>query len=498
MQNLQELVYIVTKNKIKSIETLDSSSSSRALELYDGIAKGRFKTDDEAASYFFDAKAKYKNYNKLKNSLKRKLLNSIFFIDTKKSSYSDRQSAYQECQKEWAAANILFAKNAISSAVEIAIQVLKYSKKFEFTELVIEVSRRLSLYFATKKGSQKKYEYYLSLQLEYEPILSAEKKVEKLYSDLIINYVNNKSTKKEISAAALTAYQEIADSLQKYTSYNLHLYGVLIRLMIHTGVNDYENALNVCDDIISVFENKNYQASTPLNIAYYQQLVCYTQIREYEKGRIAAQNCISRILPGSFNWFKYHELYLVLLLHTERYDETYSLLRLVTKHKRFNFLPENIKEIWRIFEAYLLYLNSVGVNISDAGEAPITKFKLAKFMNETPIFSKDKAGLNISILIVQILFLIAKKDYDKLIDKTEAIDKYCSRYLKKDTTIRSYYFIKMLISGPAASFNKEDIITKVKTYYDGLKNHPFEVSNQGHNIEIVPYETLWKYVLDSF
>lgn len=494
MLNLQELVYIVTKNKIKSIETLDTNSSSRLFELYEGVLNGKFKSDSDATEYFFGSKTKYKSYYKLKTSLKKRLLNTIFFIDAKKPYYNDRQTAYYECQREWAAANILFAKNAHSTAVDIGRHILKHAQKYEFTGLVVDISRKLCLYYGTNNGNRNKYDFYSSLQMEYEPILQAEKKAEHLYLDLVIKFVKNKSAKRETSLAASSSYKVIHSSLKKYQSYALQFYGGLIKLMIYTALNDYDQALEVCDDIIFRFENKEYQAHTPLNIAYYQKLVCYTQLKEYEKGREVAQKCISLIQPGSFNWFKYHELYLILLLHTKRYPESIEVLKKVKKHKRFNFLPENIIEIWKIFEAYIFYLKAI--EVLDVGSND-PKFRLAKFLNDTPIFTRDKAGLNISILIIQILFLIEKKEYNKIIDKAESIDKYCNKYLKKQDTIRAYYFIKMLISIPAASFDKTLLVDKANKYFDELMSHPFEVASQGHNIEIIPYETLWKYALDT-
>ena len=184
-------------------------------------------------------------------------------------------------------------------------------------------------------------------------------------------------------------------------------------------------------------------------------------------------------------------------LHTEQYEEAYLAFNKVKKHKRFKFLPKSIQEIWRIFEAYLYYmLNIEKVEPSEVTK-PFIRFRLAKFVNETPIFSKDKSGLNIAILAIQMLFFIQQKKYDDVIDKAEAIDKYCSRYLQKKETIRSYYFIKMLLTIPAASFHKTAVIRKSASFLKKLKTIPFEVANQNHNIEIIPYETLWEYALDS-
>ena len=125
------------------------------------------------------------------------------------------------------------------------------------------------------------------------------------------------------------------------------------------------------------------------------------------------------------------------------------------------------------------------------------KFSVNKFLNDTPIFSKDKRGLNIPILIAQILFLIHQKKYDKVIDRIDAIERYCTRYLRKDDTFRSNCFIKMLLQIPVSGFHKNGLERRASRYYKELLSNPIEVSNQSHDVEIIPYEDLWELALNS-
>ena len=125
------------------------------------------------------------------------------------------------------------------------------------------------------------------------------------------------------------------------------------------------------------------------------------------------------------------------------------------------------------------------------------RFRMGKFLNSVPIYSKDKRGLNIPILIIQLLFMIVKKDYDQSLERFDAIQKYCSRYIKKGDNLRSNCFINMLLQIPKASFHKAGVIRKAQKYYDQLLATPLEVSGQAHEIEIIPYEDLWGFILES-
>ena len=135
-------------------------------------------------------------------------------------------------------------------------------------------------------------------------------------------------------------------------------------------------------------------------------MVCYVQLRDFFNGKQAAEKCLKLLEEGTFNWFKYYEMYFVLCMHTEQYDQAFQIYNKIVNHRRFSFLQSNIKEIWKIYGAYLDYLIANGkVPIAEEAKS-VFKFKLGKFLNETPIFSKDKRGLNIAILVIQILFLV--------------------------------------------------------------------------------------------
>ncbi len=166
-----------------------------------------------------------------------------------------------------------------------------------------------------------------------------------------------------------------------------------------------------------------------------------------------------------------------------------------SSHPSFKHLDPVNAESWKISEAYLLYLLYVGRVSSNSEKA--FSFRIAKFLNEVPIFSKDKKGMNIPILIVQILFTIAQQRYDLAIMRMDSIEKYCARYLRKDDTYRSNLFIKMLLCIPQAGFHRVAVSRRAAKYRDLLLKHPLEYANQGHQIEVIPYEVLWEMALDS-
>ena len=55
----------------------------------------------------------------------------------------------------------------------------------------------------------------------------------------------------------------------------------------------------------------------------------------------------------------------------------------------------------------------------------------------------------------------------------------------------------MLLQIPNANFHRTGVKRKAKRYYDTLLETPLEIVNQADEIEIIPYEDLWEFILES-
>ena len=499
MQALKELALIVNKNKIRSIEMMSYpfGDGSKLSALYEGVLEGAFKTDEEAIDQLYDKEHNTSAYRKLKSTLRNRLLNTLFFIDVKQPSYNSYQRAYYECYRDWAAIKILLGKNARNAAISLGLKVLRYAEKYEFSFLCMEVCDMLRFHYGAIEGDFKKFEAYDQQYQKHAGAAQYENQAKELYLRLVIHYVNGRSQNKDAHQRARASFQQLQTALGNCKTHDLYLYAFLIKLIIHTSVGNHEETVEVCEEAIRFFSKKGFEAHVPLQIFYYQQLVCHIQLRQFEKGRAAAERCLNLMEEGGYNWFKYLELYFILSMHTRQYQQAYEVYKQAIGHQRFSFLPENVQELWRIYEAYLHYLSILGKLQAGTEEARFSKFRLGRFLNETPIFSQDKQGLNISILIIQILFFILKKDYGQAGDRIQAIEQYCHRYLKKHDTYRSNCFMKMLLHIPKANFHKAAVLRQASGYFGKLQAFPIEISNQAYEVEIIPYEDLWEMAVQS-
>ena len=466
-------------------------------KFYKQLAAGNIENDAEAASLLYDAEASDPRYQRLKSDLKKRLYEAPLLLDPRKLGRTDRQQAYFQCAKDGAVAKILFGKHKREAAIQLSKKLLQLAEKYEFTEVVLNIHKLLRIHYGTWTGEPKQYKHHNHYYKHYQQLWQWEAKAEEYFTELTLQYVQDKSLKTETRQQAQAYYDELAAPLQEYDAYQLHLCGRLIQLAISSSIDDHEATVRTCEDAMTFFRNKPYQAHAPLQIFSYQQLLSYIQLRRYEAGRKLVQASEEWLQEGDFNWFKFQESYLKLAFHTQQYTDAYDTFMRVIEHSRFRYLPSELKEVWRIYEAYLHYVLWMGAVDVKQPAKRFNKFRLGKFLNETPIFSKDKRGMNVTILIIQILFLIAREKYDAVIDKAEAVEKYCSRYLKKDETYRSNCFIKMLLQMPKSAFHPAAVRRHTGKLLKKLKQYPSQAVTNAHDIEILPYETLWAFALDS-
>lgn len=496
MNLVKGLVELIHSNKLYIPELRESILHHPKLSvLYEGFISGRFKDDEDAAQQIYNSTKRHSAYLKLKNNLRRRLVDAVFFIDTVKENYSDRQKAYFECYKEWAAAKIILSRNTQPAAMMMLEQILKKAEIFEFTDLVTDIVRALRIHYGTREGILEKYHYYNDLYHKYWKIVSSEDRAEELYAFLMVNYVQNKSLKSSIQENAMLFYEELQPAVEELGTYRLLLYSGLIRLITYSSVNDYEQILKVCDDMLTQFSKKPYTPGVPIQIFNYQQLVCFIQLKDFNRGRDALPRFLALVEQGSFNWFKYHELYLQLAFHTANYQDAYTILPKVFKEKSYHLLPASTKEIWNLNLAYAVFLQREEKISLPQDDTLFKNFRLGKFLNTIPILSKDKRGMNVSILILHMLFLLQEQKYDDVIDRIEAVQKYCSRYLKHNELFRSNCFINMLLEIPIQNFHPVAVKRHTDKYLQKLTQAPLEVTQQTVEIEIIPYEDLWKIII---
>lgn len=493
--NIKEVILLLRQHNIQPLkqQVRSGENKSKLLALYEGIASNKFSTDEEAAAALYGTDTENSTYRKLKSDLQEKLLDLVININVDQEHYTDYQKAYYECHKQWVTIRFLIGQNANMAALILAHRLMRQAEKFDFTLLSMDIASYLRVQYGLRESNDKRFMEANRLYKTYQKIYNAECLAEELYTTLVVHTVNSRSANETIHTLATEYYAQIEPEMEQYNTYKLQMYGYMIALMRFTTINDHKQALETCIEAITFFKSRPYEPRVPLQIFYYQHVLSNIQLQQFEAAKQSIKLCIQLMQEGTFNWFKFNELHLLLMLKLQRYELAESMLVKVIYHPRFEFLPDNAKELWRIYESYINYLIIIG----KVEKSTNHKFRLGKFINEVPIFSKDKGGMNIAILVIKFLFLLQERKYSRVIDEVEAIEQYSYRHLRNKNTKRSHLFFKMLLQIPICEFDITRIQPRTESLLEELKTSPVQLGNQTHEIEVVPFEHLWEFALES-
>ena len=122
-----------------------------------------------------------------------------------------------------------------------------------------------------------------------------------------------------------------------------------------------------------------------------------------------------KVIKGSASQLNSINHLLSTWIHSGQYEKAFNSVKEITRHKSFSKSSFIYQEPIRIKSAYLHLLKAIG-KFSIPNDTS-KKFRINKFLNEVPLYSKDKRGINIAILIIHVLYLFLEKKYDLILNR---------------------------------------------------------------------------------
>jgi len=180
-------------------------------------------------------------------------------------------------------------------------------------------------------------------------------------------------------------------------------------------------------------------------------------------------------------------------MHTEHFTEAQAVYKSVMENPRFTFQPEHKKEHWKLFELYLQFALDVTNNINTGSE---NSFDPNKFLRIVPLYTKDKRGYNVAILILHIILLLNNNDFGSIIGRMDALRTYRTRYLRAGANKQSSLFFRMLQIMETNHFSYEITKQKSAKYFEKMKSTAAEFSEIQDGLQVLPFDWLWNKILE--
>lgn len=495
LEVLKELAKGVNRNKIKNIDIIETKNESNTIiqKFYKSLVNDKFHTDEEFANLFYQKAEDRKAYYKLKDRLFERLINTVFFIDTNINSKFPLEKEYYKIHRNAVIIKIMLGKIMRVAAIHLAEKTFKKAIFYGITDVSIEMARHLKVNYGSLMPNEKKYVYYSKVVKSQLKVYKSEIKIEDYLHSFYLKHQGLTTLKLEDKEHFKRHKAYILKTIKKKTSYKILIYGSLYVLYYYQLTGKWKKLLDTCNKTLARLDRfPQLKSKTLIITIYVQKLISLFILRDFLSFKICLVEC-EEYLELMNDWYFLQDLKFKAKLHQKEFQKAEQIFNQFLSKEGLKFYERIWEEKWKINEAFIHYLHRIGK--LELGE--VKTFRLGKFLNEVPNYSKDKKGSNVTILILQILFLLEDGKYDALIDRAEALKIYTHRYLKDDGTYRSNCFIKMLLCLPAASFDRDQVERKAKKYLEKLQAMPIEKAKQSVELEVMPYEMLWEFVMES-
>lgn len=494
LKALVEYASPVRLRRLTFIKTRTKSSKTNIGKLYKGIADGELHSDEEASIQLF-GKSSDARFYKLKHSLREQLINTVLLIENRSDRNGDPYRDFIELRKQLYVGEVLWKKGNPFVANDILERTLKRAIRYDMTELIVAALPMLRSFVFTYSPDQKKYDEYNLLAKKWSTIYLAEVDIRNIYDDLVSSYVFKTKTPLQIAKQARiqlaehkTRFHDI--STVEYT-YFIHFIQVIEKL----NENKFQEAIQISWKAIEVLRNRDFTPRAYIRLFLLQVIASTLRFEGFLEGRRAVIEYLKIVTEGDPPWFRIYQMYLYLCIQSREFPTAVSVTNKIFKHKKFKRLPDVYKEIWHLLRAYLAWIIDTGNTGVLEGEE-LHQFRVARFVNQVPGFSKDKQGMNLAVLIIQCLWLTHQKKYAAARNRFESLDRYCGRHIRNAPGLqRAYYFVKVITQLPKADFHKEAFVRKAARFFAKLQQHDRPQDQQTFEVEIVPYEHLYHYLL---
>ncbi len=498
MKNLIEVSKILTKKKVRKIEIFDSATleakNSKFSEFYEALAANKFKNDRDAASFLYGCSPTDDKYRQLKSRFRKRLLNTLFFIDMNVPGASGYDRAYFTSNKDWTLVKILISNEANLTAEYLAKQILGIAQKFKFADVIVNCCRILRKY-AAEAGNEADFEEYDGLVKQYSNILEAEISSEELFQRTMLTYKLSASNVEELTDKILVYCDALVGLSETYQSPIVNYNMYLVWTFRYEMQRDYTAMLQVCNQAEQYIENNpDYLQEDKLAAFHLKKMTAHLHLQDFKNGKVTAEKSLQLFQEGSPIWFTFMEYYLLLAFHTDNYINAMAIFNRAWANQKIKKLDNITKEKWNLYEVYLNYFIEQ-TDQSEALKAQSKKnFRLSRFLNDPILYPREQRAFTIHMVIAQVLFLLDKKNFQEAAERIERLKSYASKQLDKDEHYRMIQFIRLLQQLARADFQIASL-SNTEKYYNRLVEHPFFYRGLITELEILPFEKLWNHIL---
>ncbi len=493
MNELANLAQIVTSRGLPSLPLLPARAGELLKEeqLVQVLLKTKSPTSTQVAKALYGeaTAASQVALRRLKGRVQTKLLNHLYFLDHRDPRSLVSRRYQLECLDLLHKGTALFAEGEYVLSQRLLRRCLSEAQAGEFTAYVVQSARQLAVIYAhlRKPAEYAKIDRGLEKALRVQQL---EDEAERLYTRTFMGLSATVKSRRATLPELPERLQRLEALHRRANTFNTYLWLYQLRMAYEEQQGNFAGIIRITSAATRQLGQGKLNARR-FDVRYntYMSVFAYLRGRQPAKGLRLAQEGIRHFSPTSSNWFTFQENHLLLALHSKKYDYARQLLHTVLANPSFAKLRPLALEHWELYQGYL--------NLAAApGPAGHPTPPTAKWTLRLPEFSRDKQGLNVAILVLQLLYCLRRQQMDEALVRLERLRKYQQRHLNAAETQRSRLFLRLLRTLVDTGFDPAKARHRGRATLETLAQAP-PPGDAFAEVEIIPYEQLWELVLQQ-
>lgn len=500
---LQDLAYII-KNFECEIDpkTVIAPSSgkidARYMKGFSLLIDGKCKNENDFAISLGFIDNKEKNYRRYRVEMLNRMFKIQFFINNNNYDPLNYSNNLLRAYRLWAQSKSARINSGNSAFQYGALECLIIAKKFEIPAVCVEILRDMLFVSSNRPELFKDFHLWKTELMYYLDALNVEVKTMSIRADFMSKCIGKKGLNKDLMSLADLAAEQTEKYIENYPHFQTQYYARLMQVSKYEVRQEWKAMADKAQEAIDYFKQKPYNVTGVLSSFSVYVMVGYSMNEQFVEAKKISEKYLVYAREGSLQWFKNRELLCFNALWAADYDEAYDLVKTALRHERFKHLIAIDQETWRLYQGYLLWLFKLGkLDLGEKEQAEMKRMRASAIFNDMPIYSKDKQGGNIPVLVLQTLFLLIEGKWDEFESRAEALRKYRERNLSEgEDETRSDVFIKMI--GLVSKLNNDlaDLKDKVVPLIAQLNNPQTPMLGPSFEVEPIKYTRVWNYALE--
>ena len=501
MSALKELVILLERHKSEELEIWKSNNrkSNQGL-LYQYYLKHPKVSDKDACDYVYGKVTDSGKFRKLKSDLRDNLENLALFMKIKPKMNKDATHELALINKEFAILQNLAMASANLSLIDKGERLFEKVIRVGGATLMAKTTIKVLIGAKDIKTNKEKYVYYMQKSEELGKLLKLEEKAAIHYSTIQTWASRTKASLKhrvpEIEAI-LTDFRKEKENLNSVV---LDFYDLMLELCVYSAANNHTKVFEQAQKGVTYFNELPFFHKDYVKSFHFYLIVGHGYRKEYAEAASYGALNLEWIEEGTPSWLKTLELLTYAALRSTAYEAAVKHYLHATKHELYesNSTPM-MRDMFKVYFAQISLMQEGGRYVPSKEYADLfkNKFRLGNFKNDLEITEKDKSGLNVSVLFVDIAFELIRGNADQISERFEAIQKYLQRYAEEEGSGRVYSYAKLLELGIKYDWRVKKLKgEEFEPPLHHLQTTQVDILNMRFEIEVLPYEEIWEFLLE--